>query len=201
MVLTKKEEKMAKDGTNRGGRRVRAGGKPYALVDKIAAGKSANVLDISEFEIDEQFDGDDFSDLSELQGENIPKPSEYLNSQQKNGKPLGADKIFRETWIWLKERRCERFVNPRLVESYSQAFARFIQCEEAISSFGFWGKHPTTGNAIANPFVQMSISFQKQANLLWYEIFDIVKQNYSKEFVDTPQNDDMELLLTARRKK
>lgn len=189
---------MAKDGTNRGGRRTRAGSKPNALVDKIAAGKSANVLDMSEFEIDEQFDLNDFSEMSELQGENIPKPSEYLNTQQKNGKPLGADKIFRETWIWLKERRCEKFVNPRLVEAYSQAFARFIQCEEAISTFGFLGKHPTTGNAIANPFVQMSISFQKQANLLWYEIFDIVKQNCTTEFVDTPLNDDMELLLTAR---
>ena len=59
---------MAKDGTNRGGRRTRAGSKPNALVDKIAAGKSANVLNISEFEIDEQFDLNDFSEMSELQG-------------------------------------------------------------------------------------------------------------------------------------
>lgn len=191
---------MAKDGTNRGGRRVRAGGKPFALVDKISAGKPANVLDIPDFEFDSKLEGNDFSDLSDMEGENVPKPSEYLNSQQKNGKPLGADKIFRETWVWLKERRCEKFVNPRLVESYSQAFARFIQCEEAISNFGFLGKHPTTGNAIPNPFVQMSIAFQKQANLLWYEIFDIVKQNCSKEFVDTPQSDNMELLLTARKR-
>ena len=198
----KKEVKnLAKDGTNRGGRRVRAGDKPFPLVDKIAAGKSASVLDISEFEIDEQFDLNDFSEMSELQGENIPKPSEYLNAQQKNGKSLGADKIFRETWIWLKERRCEKFVNPRLVEAYSQAFARFIKCEEAISTFGFLGKHPTTGNAIANPFVQMSISFQKQANLLWYEIFDIVKQNCTTDFTEPAQNDVMELLLTTRKKR
>ncbi len=192
---------MAKDGTNRGGRRVRAGDKPFPLADKIAAGKSASVLDISEFEIDEQFDLNDFLGMSELQGENIPKPSEYLNAQQKNGKSLGADKIFRETWIWLKERRCEKFVNPWLVEAYSQAFARFIQCEEAISTFGFLGKHPTTGNAIANPFVQMSISFQKQANLLWYEIFDIVKQNCTTDFTEPAQNDVMELLLTTRKKR
>ena len=198
----KKEVKnLAKDGTNRGGRRVRAGDKPFPLVDKIAAGKSASVLDISEFEIDEQFDLNDFSEMSELQGKNIPKPSEYLNAQQKNGKSLGADKIFRETWIWLKERRCEKFVNPRLVEAYSQAFARFIKCEEAISTFGFLGKHPTTGNAIANPFVQMSISFQKQANLLWYEIFDIVKQNCTTDFTEPAQNDVMELLLTTRKKR
>lgn len=191
---------MARDGTNRGGRRVRAGDKPDSLVDKIASGKSARVFDTSEFDIDDSFELNDFSDMSDLNGVNIPKPSEYLSSQQKDGKPLGADKIFKETWIWLKERRCEKFVNPRLVEAYSQAFARYIQCEEAISNFGFLGKHPTTGSAIANPFVQMSQSFQKQANLIWYEIFDIVKQNCTTDFTETPQNDVMELLLTARRK-
>ena len=36
---------MAKDGTNRGGRRIRAGDKPDALVDKIAAGRKAEVLE------------------------------------------------------------------------------------------------------------------------------------------------------------
>ena len=73
---------LAKDGTNRGGRRVRAGDKPFPLAGKIAAGKPANVLDISEFEIDEQFDLNNFLGMSELQGENIPKPCEYLNAQQ-----------------------------------------------------------------------------------------------------------------------
>lgn len=36
---------MAKDGTNRGGRRVRAGDKPTPLADKITAGKAAKVLE------------------------------------------------------------------------------------------------------------------------------------------------------------
>ena len=189
---------MAKDGTYRGGRRVRAGDKPDPLVDKISAGAAARILNADDFDTD--FEAEDFSDGVELQGEEIPKPSEYLSSLQKSGETLGADKIFEETWVWLQKRKCDKFVNPRLVESYAQAFARYIQCEEAISKFGFLGKHPTTGAAIANPFVQMSISFQKQANLLWYEIFDIVKQNCTTDFSDTPQDNTMELLLTARRK-
>lgn len=201
LTQTKERENLARDGTNRGGRRVRAGDKPFSLVDKIAAGKSASVLDVSEFDIEKHFDLGEFSSIADLNGENIPRPGEYLSRQQKDGEPLGADKIFEETWAWLKARKCEKFVNPRLVESYAQAFARYIQCEEAISKFGFLGKHPTTGNAIANPFVQMSISFQKQANIIWYEIFDIVKQNCTTEFVGTPQNDDMELLLMARKRK
>ena len=191
---------MAKDGTNRGGRRVKAGSKPDALTDKIAVGKSAKIFEPIDFDIDSDFETNNFMDTADLEGENIPKPSEYLKSRQKDGSLLGADRIFNETWLWLKKRKCDKFVNPRLVESYSQAFARYIQCEEAISKFGFLGKHPTTGAAIANPFVQMSVSFQKQANLLWYEIFDIVKQNCTTDFSNTPQDNVMELLLTARRK-
>lgn len=179
---------MARDGTFRGGRRIRAGDKPQPLTDKIASGNKALVLEATEFE-----------NLADLKGEDMPKSDVYLKALQKDGKPLGADKIYKETWQWLKERRCEKFVNPRLIESYSQAFARYIQCENAITEFGFLGKHPTTGGAIANPFVQMSLSFQKQANLLWYEIFDIVKQNCSTSYIQTPQNDVMEQLLAKRR--
>ena len=61
------------------------------------------------------------------------------------------------------------------------------------------GKHPTTGGAIASPFVQMSQNFQKQANNLWYEIFDIVKQNCTTSFESFPQDDMMERLLRARK--
>ena len=131
---------MAKDGTRRGGRRVRAGDKPKALSDKIAEGKDADNLD----------------DATDLTGADMPSPSAYLSAQQKNGKPLGADIVYKETWLWLKQRGCEKHVNKRLLESYSQAFARFVQCEEALSTYGLLGKHPTTGGVIASPFVQMS---------------------------------------------
>lgn len=56
-----------------------------------------------------------FRDLPEFKDENVTKPSEYLKAQQKDGKPLGSDKIFKETWAWMKDRRCEKFVNLRLV--------------------------------------------------------------------------------------
>ena len=187
---------MAKDGTNRGGRRARSGVKSGALADKIAAGKAATVLDLPVVELQ----GTDLGEAPDLQGEDMPNPSDYLSARQRDGSPLGADEIFREIWQWLKERGCERLVNPRLLESYAQAFARFIQCEDAISTYGLLGKHPTTGGVITSPFVQMSQSFQKQANMLWYEIFDIVKQNCTASFTDNPQDDMMERLLRGRRK-
>ena len=191
---------MAKDGTNRGGRRVRAGDKPLPLVDKITRGKSAKILEPADLRPGSMLDAEDLDSGPDLDGADMPAPSEYLSARQKDGKPLGANLLYKETWHWLKERGCERFINPRLIEAYAQAFTRYIQCEEAISLYGLLGKHPTTGGAITSPFVQMSQSFQKQANLLWYEIFDIVKQNCTTAFVGNPQDDIMEALLSGRRK-
>jgi hypothetical protein len=152
-----------------------------------------------EFQPESILEAEDLDVDSDYKGEDIPEPSAYLSARQKDGKALGADALYIETWKWLRDRGCEKFVNPRLIESYAQAFTRYIQCEEAISTYGLLGKHPTTGGAMASPFVQMSQSFLKQANLLWYEIFDIVKQNCTIAFVGNPQDDIMEALLSGRK--
>ena len=190
---------MAKDGTNRGGRRVRAGGKPVPAAEKIQNGLPVKIMsnDIPELEPAE-LDAVDLPEGAVLQGADMPKPAEYLSARQKNGVPLGADEIYKETWLWLKQRSCENLVNKRLIESYAQAFARYIQCEDAISSYGLLGKHPTTGGVMVSPFVQMSHQFQKTANMMWYQIYDIVKQNCTEDFTDNP-NDTMEQLLRKRR--
>lgn len=191
---------MARDGTNRGGRRVRAGDKPAPAAEKIQKGQQVQILnnDIPTLSPTE-LEAVDLPEGAVMNGVDMPKPSDYLSARQKNGVPLGADEIYQETWLWLKERNCEKLVNPRLIEAYAQAFARYIQCEEATSTYGLLGKHPTTGGVITSPFVQMSQQYQKSANLIWYEIYDIVKQNCTEVFEDNP-NDTMELLLRARRK-
>lgn len=191
---------MARNGTNRGGRRVRAGDKPAPAAEKIQKGQQVQILknDIPTLSPTE-LETVDLPEGAVMNGADMPKPSDYLSARQKNGVPLGADEIYKETWLWLKERNCEKLVNPRLIEAYAQAFARYIQCEEATSTYGLLGKHPTTGGVITSPFVQMSQQYQKSANLIWYEIYDIVKQNCTEVFEDNP-NDTMELLLRARRK-
>ena len=188
-----------KDGTNRGGRRAKAGSKPTPLADKLAAGKSGKRIEIHEFEPETLLVGGDIGEGAELEGADMPDPSEYLSAKQKDGTTLGADELFRETWLWLKERGCEKLVSPRVLESYAQAFARYIQCEQAVSQYGLLGKHPTTGGVVTSPFVTMSQSFQKQANLLWYEIFDIVKQNCTTDFEGSPNDDMMERLLRSKK--
>ena len=185
----------ARDGTFRGGRRPRAGERPAPLVDKIAKGEEAMVMnfpaaDLTPVELD---------NMEELDGVDMPKPGEYLSARQRDGGFLGADEIYKKTWLWLKDRGCERLINPQMIESYALAFARFIQCDKAISQYGVLGKHPTTGAAMVSPFVQMSHTYQKQAQLLWYDIYDIVKQNCTTPFEGLPTVDGMERLIRTRK--
>ena len=181
---------MAKDGTDRGGARIGAGAKRKPLADKIMEGNpGGRKLKVIEF-----------SDMANLQGQAMPEPSKMLGAVQKDGKTLVAREIHAQTWQWLNERRCAAIVSPHLLERYAMSVARWIQCEEAITEYGFLAKHPTTGNAIQSPYVAMSQNYMSQTNRLWNEIFQIVKENSSGEYSGTnPQDNVMERLLTARR--
>jgi hypothetical protein len=177
---------LAKDGTNRGGQRVGAGRKSKALTDKIANGKVNGAMVLPE--------------PTEIEGADVPPIKEYLKAEQKNGKDLCAEDIYKETWQWLKERGCEMLVNNQLIEQYAMSVSRWIQCEECISEYGFLAKHPTTGNAIASPYVSMSQTYMKQVNQTWYQIYQIVKENCSVEYGGmTPQDNLMERLLSTRK--
>ena len=78
--------------------------------------------------------------------------------------------------------------------------SRWIQCEDAISEFRIPAKHPTSGNAIASPFVSMSQAYMKQVNQIWYQIYSIIQDNGSAEIDELdPQDLMMEKLLKARK--
>ena len=57
-----------------------------------------------------------------LEGVDMPKPSV----------PPGTAEIYKEIWLWLKQRGCENLVNNRLIDSFAQVVARRIQCEDAV---------------------------------------------------------------------
>ena len=181
---------MAKDGTNRGGARAGAGAKKKPLADKIAEGNPGR----------RKLTVIDFQDTADLEGQPMPKPSAMLSATQKDGKTLVAAEVYEKTWAWLAERGCAALVSPQLLERYAMSVARWIQCGEAITEDGFLAKHPTTGNAIPSPYVSMSQSFSKQANNLWFQIYQVVRENCSTEYKGaTPHDDMMERLLSARR--
>ena len=177
---------MAKDGTNRGGPRPGTGPKKKALIDKINDGTA---------------DGEKIlPQPTDIEGYDIPPVKDYLKAKQKSGKDLCAEDVFIATYKWLKNCGCEKLVTLQQIEQYAMSVSRWIQCEEAISEFGFLAKHPTTGNAIASPFVAMSRDYMKQVNATWFAIHQIVKENCSVDYGGaTPHDDLMERLLTARR--
>ena len=178
---------MAKDGTNRGGPRPGTGPKKKPLIDKINDGRA---------------DGEKIlPQPAEIEGYDIPPVKDYLKAKQKSGKDLCAEDVFVATYKWLKNCGCEKLVTVQQIEQYAMSVSRWIQCEEAISEFGFLAKHPTTGNAIASPYVSMSQQYMKQSNQIWYQIYQIVKENCSVDFGGaSPHDDMMEKLLASRRK-
>ena len=187
---------MAKDGTSRGGARVGAGRKPKALQEKLLEGnlghRELRRVDIPELSLDGE----------EPEGADIPRPDEYLSELQRDGKPLGAAETYTKTYRWLAGLGCDRLVSSELIEQYSVAFARWKQCEQAVTKFGLCGKHPTCpSSVIQSPFVAMSHSYQKQTSQLWFQIYSIVKENCSADAAgaSNPADDMMERLLRSRK--
>lgn len=175
---------MAKDGTNRGGRRPGAGRKKKSAIEKIEAGEAVSLI---------------LPEPADLIGVETPPVKEYLKAHQKCGIDLCAEEVFEDTWNWLAARGCESIVSQNLVEQYAMSVARYIQCETAISDYGFLAKHPTTGAAMQSPYVAMSQNYIKQANQLWYQIMQVVKDNCTEAWSGpTPQDNMMELLLRKK---
>lgn len=173
-----------------GGARIGAGGRKKPLADKLLSGNPGKrKLEVIEF-----------TETANLTGEDMPPPREYLKAIQKNGKNTIAIDVYERTWQWLYARGCAALIPAQLLEHYAMSVSRWVQCEECITEFGFLAKHPTTGNAIPSPYVAMSQSFMKQANNIWYQIYQVVRENCSTEFKGaTPHDDVMERLLNARR--
>ena len=159
---------MSKDGTNRGGPRPGSGRKAKAVSEKLANGNPGG----------RKLSVIDFgNEAVKLDGADMPPVKEYLRKKQKDGSVTCAEEIFKETWEWLRG---------------------WVQCEEAVSDYGFLAKKPT-GTVVSSPYVTMGREYMKQANAAWYQIFQIVKENCSVELSGpTPQDDVMERLLRAR---
>ena len=172
---------------NSGGSRVGAGRKQKALVDKILDGNPGK----RKIKVLQTDDG------IESRGIDVPEPNEYLSAKQRDGKDTIAKKLYEATWEWINVRGCSNLINPQLIEQYSVAVARYIQCDEAISTYGFLSKHPTTGNPIQSPYVAIAQTYLKQANNIWFLIYQVVKENCSSDYMGQSTDDPMEVLLRS----
>lgn len=184
---------MAKDGTVRGGARVGAGRRRKSVNEKYEAGnpggRKLEIIDIP----------DNLSAV-DLESEDMPPVKDYMSEIQRDGTVLCAPEIYRNTMTWLTKLGIAHLVSPVQVEQYSMYVARWIHCEQAISKYGYIAKHCTTNAPIQSPYVAMSINYAKQAQAAWGVIFQIVRENCTKDYSGpTPQDDAMEMLLRSRR--
>ena len=176
---------MAKDGTNRGGKRTGAGRKRKPLAEKIQEGKKATALS--------------FPNVDPYDNPEIDKIKNFLSTEQVSGAgELYGKEVFEQMVDWLRLHNAAHLVNPQLLEQYSMAMARWIQAENKISDHGFLGQHPTTRAIISNPYVSIAQAYLKQANLLYQQIFSIVAANSTEPVTGNPQDAMMEKLLTHR---
>ena len=118
-----------------GGSRPGSGQKKKPLADKMLDGNPGK----------RQLQVIEFKTSADLHGLPMPQPREMLSAVQKDGKPLVAATIYERTWAWLEQRGCAKIVSPQVLERYAMSAARWIQCETAITEYGFLAKHPTTG--------------------------------------------------------
>ena len=173
---------MAKDGTNRGGKRPGAGRKRKPLAEKLQEGKKAEALVMPV--------------PAELEGTDMPDIKDFLSSSQRQGE-LKGDVVYKEMWKWLSERGCAHLVSPHLLEQFSLAMGRWIQLENINSELGFLSKHPTTGHATSSPFVAAAQAYLKEANVIYQQIFSVVSENCRESITENPQDAMLEKLLTG----
>ena len=166
---------MAKDGTIRGGKRVGSGRKKEIDSERALV------------------EGDAIPEYNQSEDTRRKAPS-YLSRGQKCGITLTSKKIYRDTFAFLEKIKCDKLVNPKLVEQYAMAAGRWQQCEEMASREGLTGCHPTTGATIASPYVTMAQNYAKQATVAWAQIQQIIQA--SGATTESIPDDPMEALLS-----
>ncbi len=167
-----------------GGSRVGAGRKKTAIVERIADDTYKKKIEVLKVD-------------NELFGNDMPEPSQYLSQQTKGASENIGKAVYEKTWRWLQDRGCDQLVNPQIVEQYAMCIARWIQAENAVHTFGFLAKHPTTEMPIASPYIKISQDFLKQSTNLWLQIYQVVKENCTEPY-GKDETDPMAILLNQQ---
>ena len=120
-------------------------------------------------------------------------PPPYLNE---NG-----IRIFNQTVDWLKPTGILGYINPAHIAEYAKCKERWLECEE-WNDKNLLAKHPTTGQPMQSPYVEMGLKYLRQADVAWSKIYDVVKENATVEFrPNSPNSDAMESLLSMKTTK
>lgn len=112
--------------------------------------------------------------------------------------------IFKDTVKWLDGTDCLGFINPQHIAEYAHCKSRWLECE-AYNDRNLLAKHPTTGQPMQSPFVDIGLKYLRQADTAWAKIWDIVKENSRVDFHQGNPNqrekDEMAEVFRQKEKK
>ena len=137
------------------------------------------------------------AEIAELEA---PSPPAFLNEASRAEAPyLSANEIFDRTVKWLETTGCLGMIPMDYIEEYALCKTRWLECEAMNAKHGLLAKHPTTGQPMQSPYVQMALTYLKQADSAWSKLFEIVKASCTTDYkADDPNADVMERLLSLK---
>lgn len=113
-----------------------------------------------------------------------------------------ASKLYKTTIEWLTSLNCVNYIPNHLIEEYAVCKARWLECELEEQRSGLLTEHPTTKQPIKSYYVDIGITYLKQADTAYNAILDIVKLYTKNSFTDSNKDaDTMEQLLRKGKQK
>ena len=138
------------------------------------------------------------SEDGEFDGIEMPYYDDCLKAIERDGEPLGADKIFERMYKHIYKLGCKNIVPIDLIENYALHRSRFLKCEKKLSELGYIASHPTTHAPIATPFASLLNLFDKSQNDALYQINSIIKAHNPNGFISYKDSDYiMEQILST----
>lgn len=119
-------------------------------------------------------------------------PPKFLNEKGKE--------IFKQTVEWLKGTGCLGFINPQHISEYAHCKSRWLECEQ-WNDKNLLAKHPTTGQPMQSPYVDIGLKYLRQADTAWTKIWDIVKENSQVDFRKGNPNEDAMTALFRKKEQ
>ncbi|GHV44326.1 hypothetical protein FACS189492_0480 [Clostridia bacterium] len=106
-----------------------------------------------------------------------------------------TEKIFADTVDFLQGTGCLHLINPQLIHRYVLNTVRWLECEDVVSRVIAFKGH--NKDLMPNPMSDQAIRYQKAADTVWAQIWEIVRNNSEVNYGSDSSGDVMEALLNS----
>jgi len=170
--------------TGHGGARVGSGRKRKALSTAINDGTTPSRVKQIQYE----------NPVTETPKDLTPEVLDYLKEPQKIGGDLESERIFKELWTWLSERKCEKYFDLQFLQDYAMVCARCVQLERITTIQPFFADLKTLKaiSSIERAWINRVKIREQMHNIIMVTVKENCSQQYKGE---TNFDDPMERIL------